>query len=255
MLEKKTSFLLFFALTFCCLAFSQIVNVESLRKVSDTSKWSGNANLNFQLTQNNNRIIQLNPRLHVQYLLKEHLVLLVNDFDFKESNRKKLVNKGIFHLRYNYNFKPNFAWEVFTQNQFNTISNINYRFLLGSGPRFKISKSENYNIYLGTSIMFESEHLTEINTDVFHKHIRNSSYLSLALYPNKNISVVSTTYLQPRLDKLNDYRISNDTGIVFKLYKGLAFNTRFTIWHDQYPASNVRKTQYKWNNGFTYAFN
>lgn len=233
---------------------AQIVNVESLRRVSDTSKWSGNASANFQLTQNNNQIIEFKTRIHIQYLYKKHLLLMVNDYDLKSSNNTRLIDKGIVHIRYNYRFHPRIAWEVFTQTQFNSISNIDYRFLLGTGPRFKLIKSKQYNLFAGTAVMYESEQLDELNGTEFNNSLRSSNYLSMALYPTDRISIVSTTYFQPRLDYFEDYRISNDTTVLLKIFKQLAFNTHFVIWYDAFPASDVLRTQYKWTNGLTYTF-
>ena len=52
------------------LSFSQILNVESLRRVGDSSKWSGYTSLAIDLTKNRNQIFNLKNRTHIQYLFE-----------------------------------------------------------------------------------------------------------------------------------------------------------------------------------------
>jgi hypothetical protein len=81
---------------------SQIINTESLRKVTDTSGWTGNASVNFSLTKNTNTLIRLNNNIHVQYKMNRHLVLFVNNLGFERAAEQSFVNNGSQHLRYNY---------------------------------------------------------------------------------------------------------------------------------------------------------
>ncbi len=87
--------LFFIALLFFpILTFSQIINVESLRKVTDTSGWTGNTSLNFSLIKNTQTLIRLNNKIHVQYKMKRHLALFVNYLGFERSGGQSFVNQG-----------------------------------------------------------------------------------------------------------------------------------------------------------------
>lgn len=235
-------------------AQAQIVNVESLRRVSDTSRWSGNASLSFNLIKNKNTLFNLRNTLQVQYLYKQHLVLFINEINFKEVNAKNLVDKGIQHFRYNYRFSKSFAWEGFVQSQFDEISAIDFRGLIGTGPRFKVSKSETYNFFLGTALMFEYEKIENALENVRNRDFRNSSYLSFSLFPKENISIVSTTYIQPRLNKWSDFRISNDSKVVIGIVKNLGLSIGVKYLYDAFPAIGIPKEQYRITNGLTYSF-
>lgn len=234
---------------------AQIVNVESLRKVSDSSKWSGYTSLAIDITKNKNQIFNLKNRIHLQYLFEKNLVLFVNDIDFKEVNNQKLISKGTQHLRYNYRLKPTFAWEVFIQSQYDEISAINFRGLIGSGPRLKLSKSKVYQFYTGILSMCEYEEVENDLEHTYNRDFRNSSYFSFSLFPKENIAIVSTTYYQPLYRKFSDYRVSNDTSIALSIFKNLAFKVHFTYLFDIKPALGVPKEQYKLSNGLTYTFN
>ncbi len=234
---------------------AQIVNVESLRKVSDTSKWSGYTSLSVNISKDKNKILNLNNRIHIQYAYNKNLWLFVNDIHFKEVNNSKLVSKGTQHLRYNYTLKTKIAWEVFTQSQYDEISEIDFRGLLGTGPRLNYAKNDIFKYHLGFLSMYEYEKVkNELEKTIKHD-IRNSSYFSFSLFPNNNISIVSTTYFQPLYKEFSDYRISTDTTIALNIFKKLAFKMHFTYLFDSKPALGVPKEQFKLNNGLTYFLN
>ncbi|UJH66588.1 DUF481 domain-containing protein [Allomuricauda sp. SCSIO 65647] len=235
-------------------AQGQIVNVESLRKVTDTSKWSGNVGVDLSLIKNRNDIFKITNRTHLQYQNKKNLFLVVTNLNFQQLDSSKFVNSGTIHLRYNYKFKPKMAWEFFTQSQYDAISNIDFRGLMGTGPRFKFGTSEEFKFYMGTLVMYEYEKSTETFGTNINRDIRGSAYLSFSLYPSSQVSVVSTTYYQPRLSAFRDYRISSETSLAFEIFKGLGFRSTFSLLFDAFPPSDIPQTQYTWTNGIVYTF-
>ncbi len=56
---------------------AQIINVESLRHVSDSSKWSGSASLDLGLIKNTNSIVRITNRVRLQYNTEENLYLFI----------------------------------------------------------------------------------------------------------------------------------------------------------------------------------
>src|SRR5690554_6080427 len=248
---KYLILILFIALSFQ--ANSQILNVESLRKVTDTSGFSGSASLDFSLKKDLNEYFGFQTNIHVQYKMNRNLVLIKNDIEFQKIEGNKFANSGISHLRYNYKIFPRITWEVFVQAQYNKVSKINFRGLLGSGPRFKLSTSDNYNFYVGTLIMLEQEELDDGVTPL-HRDTRGSMYFSFSLYPQKNITLISTTYYQPRLDYFGDYRISTQSSLLIKMFEDLAFKTSYTFIYDRYPAVGIPNSQYNFTSGIAYTF-
>ena len=108
-----------FIIGFSFTAKSQILNAESLRKVTDTSGFSGSASLAFSLKRDVNDYLSFGSNIHIQYKMNKHLVLLKNDIQFQNIEGNKFENSGITHLRYNYRFHPRIAWEIFAQAQYN----------------------------------------------------------------------------------------------------------------------------------------
>ncbi len=94
---------------------AQILNAESLRKVTDTSGFSGNTALNFALKRNTRDFLTFSSDIHVQYKMNNHLVLVKNDLAFQQIEGADLENSAILHIRYNYKISNRFTWEAFSQ--------------------------------------------------------------------------------------------------------------------------------------------
>jgi len=250
---SRLSYVIFF-LSFT--SFSQVVNIETLRKASDTTKWTGSVSLYVSLIKNKNDIFRIANKAHVQYKDQTNLWLFVNDLNLEKVEGNSLVNRGTQHLRYNRKLSERIKWEAFGQVQYDAISQIDFRGLVGTGPRFKLSKNEDYLFYLGTLIMYEHEKASNaIVTNRIQRDVRGSAYLSLSLYPTETISVISTSYYQPKLDRFSDYRFSSNTSILFEIFKDFAFKTNFNYFHDAVPvSSDIPKTQFELTNGLIYSF-
>ena len=234
---------------------AQVVNIETLRKPSDTTKWTGSISLDISLTRNVNDIFQITNRAYVQYNDQTNLWLIVNDLNFSKVEGFDLINRGTQHLRYNRKLNKVLTWEVFGQAQYDAISEISFRGLAGTGPRFKLNPSKKYRFYLGTLVMYEYEKATEVIVDRVQEDIRGSAYLSFSLYPTDKITIISTSYYQPKFEALKDYRISSNTSILFEIFKDLAFKTTFNYFYDAFPVStSIPKTQYELTNGLLYTF-
>ncbi|MGJ8664843.1 MAG: DUF481 domain-containing protein [Patiriisocius sp.] len=249
---KTLYFLLFSCLSFYSVS-AQILNAESLRKVTDTSGYSGAASLNFALKRNTNDFITLSNNIHLQYKMNKHLVLFKNDIAFQKIEGDDFENSGIQHLRYNYKLVPKIAWEAFAQAQYNKINKIKFRGLLGTGPRFKITDSDKYRFYLGTLAMLEYEEVDDGATPL-QRDFRGSTYLSFSLYPAENISIVSTTYFQPLLSDISDYRISSQSALLVSVFKNFGLKISYTFIYDERPAIGIPNSQYDFTTGINYSF-
>ena len=248
---KQLTLLFFFSISIS--ASAQILNVESLRKVTDTSGFTGSASLDFSLKRDVNDYYSLSSNIHIQYKMKRHLVLLKNDIEFQKIEGYSFENSGISHLRYNYKFHPRITWEVFGQGQYNKVSKIDFRFLTGAGPRFKLSGHDKFRLYLGTLVMYEHEELDDEITPV-QRDFRGTCYLSLSYYPTKRVTLVSTTYYQPMLSKFSDYRIASQSSLLIEIFKNFSFITTYSFNYDAFPAVGIPNSQYDLSSGIVYLF-
>jgi hypothetical protein len=230
------------------------INVESLRESTD-KKWIGSIGLNIGLIKNTNDIFWISNNAHVQYKDSTNYWLLYNNLSFQKLEGESFVNKGTQHLRYNRKITKKTKLEAFIQTQYDAISKVDLRLLLGVGPRFKLSNNDShYRIYLGTLLMYEHEKTTEAIGEIIQKDFRGSSYLSLNFYPTEVISIISTTYYQPKLESFRDYRVLSNTTILFKIIKKLSFSASFDYSFDAFPVEGIPKAQYELTNGLLYEF-
>lgn len=234
-------------------ASSQILNVESLRKVTDTSGFTGSASVDFSLKRDKNEYHELSSNIHVQYKMRKHLVLWKNDLNLKSIEGNKFQNSGASHIRYNYRFHPAIAWEVFVQAQYNKVAKIDFRGLVGTGPRFKLTQEDDYKVYLGVTLMYEQEELSDKVTPI-QRDLRGSSYLSMSLHPTPTLSIIGTTYYQPKLRHFSDYRVSSETSLLFNLFAELAFKASYIFIYDSEPAEDIPTSQYSLTTGLVYTF-
>jgi len=248
----KKLFPLFF-IFFASPVTSQILNVESLRKVTDTTGFSGSIGFDLSFKRDLNKYLELSSDALVQYKMNRHLILWKNDINFKNIEGNKFQNSGVTHLRYNYRFHPRVAMETFIQAQYNKVAKINFRGLWGIGPRIKLTQSEEYKIYFGTLLMYEHEELDDDITPV-QREFRNSSYLSLSFYPTSRIAIISTTYYQPKFKNFKDYRISSESSAVVNLFSKFSLKTTYTFIYNHFPAEGIPRSLFEFKTGVVYIF-
>ena len=172
---------------------AQVLNIEKARMQSDTTGWLGNTGASFSLVKNTQKIFSAEVDAHLQYKSKKSLYLILGSYGFLKGASTKFIDNTFFHFRYNYKLSKLIRWEAFTQLQNNVVTKIRSRFLLGTGPRFKLVSNEHLHLYAAALIMYEQE--KESGTaNIIHNDARNSNYISATIIPNKQIELVSTVF-------------------------------------------------------------
>lgn len=232
---------------------AQIVNVESARMQSDTVGWMGSFGAAFSMSKNTVNIFGANADVHVQYKTSndQGLWLFLGNLNFLKAGNSRFFSDGLFHLRYNRKVNEWLRWEFFGQAQNNDITQIDSRLLLGTGPRFKLAKLNTFKLYAAILFMYENE--KEATKPVItHNDLRNSSYISFTWLPRDYLEMISTTYFQPLVNKLSDYRIMNQLSFKVKATPHFSLAVKWNYLHDRFPAGNAPKTTYNFATGFTY---
>ena len=250
---KNLSLLFIYILCNIIYVNAQIVNIESQRYTTDTTSWAGEYNAGFTFGKQAERYFAFTNTAQIQYKTNKHLYLILGSIDLLKSQTKDLINSGFFHFRYNYKIRNWLRWEAFTQAQYNKLNGIRVRFLLGTGPRFKVLQYEKFKTYIGTLYMLEYE----VNTSRTQKawQGRFTGYLSMTLKPTKNIEIISTTYYQPKFEEISDYRIATDNSLMFKFHRILSFGLNYRLNYDSRPPEGaVTKLTYQLVNKFKIDF-
>src|SRR4030095_1312083 len=231
---------------------SQVVNIESKRMRSDSLGWLGEAGLNFQFSKTVDRIYDFGATLHFQYKAKNDLWLFLNEYRHVEGAGTQFVNSGFTHVRYNRKItKDLLRWEAFGQLQFNGVLDVNLRALAGTGPRFKIYDGEIFRAYAACLYMYEYEENN--NRTIFFRKHRTSSYVTFTLDIG-DLEFIETTYYQPNMADVKDYRVNSQTDLLFKIFGGLKFKTSFAYRYDSKPFPSIPRETYYLVNGLAFEF-
>jgi putative salt-induced outer membrane protein YdiY len=245
---KKTIVLILFFLVKINISSAQIINIEEKRiKTRDSIRWYGDLSLSASFVQLNKNILTLRGAAQVEYKKNKHLVLSISDYSLLKGGSESFENAAFQHLRYNYKIKDELTYELFTQLQTNKIQHINSRFLLGTGLRYRLFRSENHKnrIYLGVAYM---EEYNRFKGDIDKNFHRISSYLS-AIYEKGNVKFNSTNYFQPNLGERGNYRLSSQSSLAFKINKHLSFKIDFNVAYDPTLPQTIKPFSYNWTNG------
>jgi hypothetical protein len=234
------------------ISFCQIVNIESQRIITDTVGWSGDLGISVSASKNTKSYFTFNGHGHLQFKSHKNLFLSILDYNLVHAGNEDFDNTGFGHLRYNRKVSDLFSFEAFTQFQFNEITKIELRSLNGLGFRLKLSQYERSKFYYGLAYMFEYEEVKDVS--FINKDHRMSSYFSFTLKPEETVVFSNTTYIQPKLNEFRDYRLSNNTRLVFNITTHLKFVTQFNFLFDARPPEGVPRSSYEVKNGLNYRF-
>jgi len=220
---------------------------------SDTVGWLGNVGAALCLVKNTQHITEIDLHSHVQYKTQKDIWLAIAHYGFLKGGKDKFVSNSFGHLRYNRKFNSWLRWEIFTQAQNNFATNIDARYLVGTGPRFKLADNRFFHLYIASLFMYEYERERSI-PPIIHRNIRNSSYISFTIRPDNIIEIISTTFYQPLPGKMTDFRILNETLLKAKTGKHFSLAIEWNYLFDAFPAGESPKTTYDFKTGLQYDF-
>ncbi|MES2134226.1 MAG: DUF481 domain-containing protein [Bacteroidota bacterium] len=233
-------------------AKAQVINIEGKRFLNDTNGWLGNADFNFAIIQNTQQVLSFSNTLRVQYQKNRSRFILLNDLNFIKAGKTDFVNAGYQHFRYNYKIHKLITLEAFTQTQYNPVLSLDFRYLIGAGPRFRILKTENARIYAAALYMYEYDDIKNDAVSLYEHRI--STYITFTFSILKNCELVSTTFYQPKLTDVADYRIANDTGLEIHINKHLNFKSTFNLLYDTRQPIGIPDLVYNFRNGLSVKF-
>lgn len=231
---------------------AQVINIENKRFLNDTNGWVGNIDFSYNINQNTQQVMVFSNACRVQYQYNRSRIILLNDLNFIKAGSTNFVNSGYQHLRYNYKVNNFLTMEVFTQTQYNPVLKLDFRYLLGYGPRFKLLKKPNARIYAAVLYMYEYDDIVNQKENIYESRI--SSYLTFSFGLFKTVDLTSTTFYQPNLGNISDYRVANDSGLEIHINKHLNFKTTFNMLYDTSQPIGVPDLVYTFRNGLSIKF-
>jgi len=235
-----------FLLLFLLLPFlgqAQLVNIETKRLQTDSTRFVLNADFAFNHSNNDGvSVNQVNGTLTTQLKSKDlkRTYLFLGNYRLIDADEGNLQNSWFLHTRFNYKFNQLLRFEAFLQGQYNQLLVVEQRNLVGAGLRLKWMNRENFSGYLGNSYMYEVEYSDRAGTTEYNH--RNSTYLSVSyLSKSKNFSVTNTVYYQPLYKNLKDYRLLEQFRLDIPLAEWFKVFTIYDYYFDSKTPLNTRE--------------
>lgn len=230
----------------------QVINIETKRYDNRDSSWHGDVELNFNYIQNRNTLINIGNKFNLILKRDVNTYLFISEFNFLQSNSKNLDYAAYQHLRFKREIKPWLSGEAFAQSQFNQQIGLNFRGLLGAGPRLRVFYEDSMKLFIGPMWMYEYESTTD--NDAKNVHNRMSLYLSFLYFKTKNFNFDFVAYYQPDLIDFSNFRFSSEAKVEMLFTNRLAFKFSISQNYNSYPPPGIPKNIANIRNAFIYKF-
>ena len=253
-------------------AHAQIVNVQPLVKSSEADTFEGEVGANLDFRTGNFDFLMGKLTLLLRYQTGRHRLVWSSSGElgykggFEEANR--FIMRGFTHLRHQVRLIDWLTWETYAQVAGDDILRIGLRLLVGTGPRFDIVQEEEGTLAAGLSYMFERIHERYTRTTVdedtgetsseqvelAQNNHRLSAYLTGSLHLTPYLTLIHTTYFQPRADDPSDIRIFSQTQLGVKAVERLSIKIALEVAYDSAPPPGIVNTDIGTSVGLSYGF-
>lgn len=213
----------------------QVVNIEQARVNADSVGWNSSLDLSFFRQEFDDNLTTINGRFSAQHKDSKYYILYLADAGYSYSKEDVFTNFKLAHIRTSVKLLPRIRLEAFVQGQDNRPLGIQFRSLVGLGPRIKFIAKENGRAYGGTSVMLENEWSTNGTKNQWL--VRSSNYLNVNWQKTDMYGWSSTIYYQPAFQNITDYRVSGQHSLVAALTKHVGAKIEFTHYFDSSPPS------------------
>ena len=235
------------------------VNTEAMRSEDNSDSFKNRFNLDLGFEKANSEVLDLAAEYRLDYVKQENfhsfmIINLENGYEKENDLPKNIItNKGFAHLRITKDLFINYQMEVFTQYEFNEYLLLNDRYLLGTGLRIGLQKSELSSTYIGIGLMVEKE-TYNIDAEDEKSLLRSTNYIKNNIILTSNIDWSNTAYFQIASADLNDHRILYNGGLDFHVNESFAFTIELNYRYDNDPQGNLGSGYIQISNGVSFNF-
>jgi len=211
----------------------------------------------------NASVFILGYSLNFSYKKNKSYLRLLSGGQYISQNKTEVSNSAFSQLRYDYQINSKSRYFMFTQLQSNAILLFNRRLLAGLGYRRNLinierDSSSKINFDLSLGIMQEEEVLNRSRLPQNEKYYTNYTRSIFSVVGSwkykKKLTVINTTYFQQYLFSLVDYRLLNETNMLYKLNKNLSLSLDIEYRFDSDPPSLLTNKDLNSNVGLIIIF-
>ncbi len=176
----------------------------------------------------------------------KQLAYLMSSFHYTARGSQSFLNQALLHGRFMHMWHPRIGSAFFVQHQFNEFQRLRVRSIWGTSVSVPLVQHRIFNLSFGSGYMFEYNRISVLpgasDAPQTFEH-RWSNFLGARINAfDGRLLAQSTTYLQPRWDKLEDFRFLEEVEVLAKINDSLGFGATFSFLHDSAPPTGVKNT-------------
>ena len=261
------------------------INTEAMRKRDLSPGLHSDLSIDVSLIAGNSTLQNARGTLRFDYLKGAAHTFLVSSRHYGRTDTL-FVNKGFIHLRRTMVLKEGLFIEGFVQNEFNQFIHLKNRNLAGGGLRIRWLGTEadpsgpsggqasrrtgeketpNLKFYTGIGAMWEQEQIRDAKDpeDALKNLLRSTNYLVFAWQPDERVLIQATTYIQPDVRHLKDFRVLFDGSLNFALTGKLTVAIKLSARYDNEPPvirekdgseKRIKRHDVEFTSGLAYMF-
>lgn len=239
----RTIILFFFVSIFFINQAQTIINTEKLL-INDSTKHTTIIEPNIDFQNGNTNVLDFtNSFNHFWRINSKNTLKIIFGNNILLENNSIIINDNFIQLRYLRNFKKKYSNFYFLQYQNSNNLLLYFRQLYGTGIRYKLIDKNKIKIDIASGIFNEQERLFMDQISNPHLYVntpstnvyRMANFSVLQLNVVKDLKILNTTYFQPIINNLTDYRVLNDMDIIYKAKDWLDFNLNIIYRYDNMP--------------------
>jgi putative salt-induced outer membrane protein YdiY len=193
----------------------------------------------------------------LNYNWGDDYTFLVAESSYGWEDKKAFSDQTLAHLRHVITTGNLLQIELFTQFDYNKKRLLLARELIGAGLRFRLIKTELFKFRLGIAYMLENESY-DLQSGSKHEieltvH-RLSSYGTFTIDIKENLSFVSITYFQPKIDEWNDNKVISENSLAVGLGAVVDLYLKFNLRYDSHPPDTIKNLDTASKLGLSFKF-
>lgn len=242
MCSPLSRLLLLAALLAAPLARAQISNIQARFPKDAPEGLSGAVELSGDWRTGSVELLVARGLLLGQWRGGPHTLLAAVRGEYGFAGEQRIISKVLEHLRYRHQLASWLSVEALAQHEYDEFRRLQLRAIGGAGLRFSPWDAEQGALLLGVTPLLEHERLRPDqapDAGLRRTVLRLSSYLLAQVELMENVTLVESFYVQPRMDRLSNLRMLNETQLAVKPNARLTFSIGFTLTYDSVPPASV----------------
>lgn len=254
-------------------ARAQIVNVQPLVRDTKETEFAAELTGSASIDTGNVQLLLVHGGFFWTWKKGRHQIIHDTSVDVVFSGGftgdDRFQEEFVTHPRYQLRIHDWLHWESYLQANTNRLKRLEFRGLVGTGPRFTLLQGDRGELAVGAHYMYEHEryHAGSYaeghdragedfpDNDARQNNHRISSYLTGTARLDERLSFVHTTYYQPRFTAFrDDFRLMTENRLVVDLNDRLALSLTETIVWDTDPPVSVEELDTHTSVEFTFGF-